>query len=66
MLIVMIDQVEWKMRRERPSINYITNVINASGQKMQEMVHKSRVGKRWHDLTSYRGAPYVDIGEGER
>ena len=61
MSTVVMGKVKGKRRRGR-WMSYISKVVNASGLKMPEMLHKSRDRRRWHDLMIARGVQNVCTG----
>ena len=67
MSTVLMGKVDAKRRKGRPPINYIENVVKASGLSgMQELMHLSRERETWRDLVASHGAPNTDTGDGAR
>ena len=67
MTTALQGKVEGKRRKGRPPISYIGNLIEASGLGgLQQIVGDSRDRAKWRKLVATRGAPTVDVGDGER
>ena len=67
MTTALQGKVEGKRRKGRPPISYIGNLIEASGLgSLQQIVGDSRDRAKWRKLVATRGAPTVDVGDGER
>ena len=67
MTTALQGKVEGKRRKGRPSISYIENLIEASGlSSLQQIIGDSRDRVKWRKLVTIRGAPTVDVGDGER
>ena len=55
-----------KRKRGRPPMSYIGNLKEACGLSgLQQMIESSRDRERWRNLVTQRGAPTIDVSDGE-
>ena len=60
-------KVKGKRRKGRPPISYIDNLKDARGLcSLQQITEDSRDRDKWRKLVTTRGAPTVNVGNGER
>ena len=66
MTTALQGKVEGKRRKGRPPISYIDNLKDASGHgSLQQIIEDSRDRDKWCKLVTTKGAPTVDVGDGE-
>ena len=66
MTTVFQGKIDGKRRRGRPPVSYSGNLKEACGLGLQQIVQSSRDREEWRSVVALRGAPIVDVGDGEK
>ena len=66
MTTVFQGKIDGERRRGRPPVSYSGNLKEACGLGLQQIVQSSRDRERWRSVVALRGAPTVDVSDGEK
>ena len=66
MTTVFQGKMDGKRRRGRPPVSYTGNLKEACGLGLQQIAQSSRDREGWRSVVALRGAPTVDVSDGEK